>query len=485
MGEIEIAYDEVVPSDAAISWSGPAPTAALAARLASAGVTLSASPGAAVLEVMATTGHNRPPRPAGPAHAWIWLPARPPGAAAISEAIAAGAYDVLAASAPPEAVAARIAARVAELRVAPSPVLAAPNIVAESAPARAFLAELSQAARTSMPVLLTGETGTGKEVAARLLHQWSSRRPKAFIPVNCAAIPNDLLESELFGYARGAFSGAVQSYDGQLSAAEGGTVFLDEVDDTPLSFQLKLLRVLEDRTVSRLGENRWRKVDFRILAATNRDLEPLIARGMFGADLYARLAIVALRVPPLRERLEDLPGLTRHMIARFYEEEPGARGRHQVADVSPEAMAMLAAHRWPGNIRELRNVVFGALVRKRAGEVLLASDLRAPMVQRHAPIAGTGVLGDRASTGSAGVDPVAIAAAVAAGGFNLRAAVETLERAAVTEATLRTSGNASAAAALLGEVGRGGAQDPGATVRAMMRRLGIMPSRRRARRPPP
>jgi two-component system response regulator GlrR len=336
-----------------------------------------------------------------------------------------------------------------------------------------------------MPVLLTGETGTGKEVAARLIHQWSSRRAKPFVPVNCAAIPNDLLESELFGYARGAFSGAVQSYEGQLAAAEGGSVFLDEVDDTPTSFQLKLLRVLEDRTVSRLGENRWTKVDFRILAATNRDLERLIARGVFGADLHARLAIVSLRLPPLRERLEDLPALARHMIARFYEEEPAARARHAVADISAEAMAMLAAHRWPGNIRELRNVIFGALVRKRAGDVLLASDLRAPLVQRHAPMGGTGVLGDRAAPAPGGVDPNAVAAAVAAGGFNLRAAIEALERAAVTEAAARTSGNASAAAALLGEVGRGGAQDPGATVRAMMRRLGIAPPRRRARAAPP
>jgi DNA-binding NtrC family response regulator len=465
---------------ASISWSGRPPSPAVAARLAAARLSFGpAKGGAPVLEVRATGAEAHPPR--GGKQPWIWLPARAPSAAAIAEAIAAGAYDVIPASAPPETIAARLSARVAELSAAPLPVPEAPHVVAESAVARAFLAELAQAARTSMPVLLTGETGTGKEVAARLLHQWSSRRAKPFVPVNCAAIPNDLLESELFGYARGAFSGAVRSYDGQLSAAEGGTVFLDEVDDTPTSFQLKLLRVLEDRTVSRLGENLWRKVDFRILAATNRDLETLIARGVFGADLHARLAIVSLRLPPLRERRDDLPALAHHMIARFYEEEPGARAQHAVAQISDEAMTMLAAHRWPGNIRELRNVIFGALVRKRAGDVLLASDLRAPLVQRHAPIGGTGVLGDRAAPARGGVDPLAVAAAVAAGGFNLRAAVEALERAAVTEAAARTSGNASAAAALLGEVGRGGAQDPGATVRAMMRRLGITPSGRRTR----
>lgn len=473
-----------MPASASISWSGRPPSPEVTAHLAAARVSLAPAKGAApVLEVRATGTEAHPPR--GAKQPWIWLPARAPSAAAIAAAIGAGAYDVIPASAPTGVIAARIAARVAELSVAPPPVPEAPNVVAESAVARAFLAELAQAARTSMPVLLTGETGTGKEVAARLLHQWSGRRARPFVPVNCAAIPNDLLESELFGYARGAFSGAVQSYDGQLSAAEGGSVFLDEVDDTPLSFQLKLLRVLEDRTVSRLGENRWRKVDFRILAATNRDLETLIARGVFGADLHARLAIVSLRLPPLRERLEDLPALARHLIGRFYEEEPGARAWHDVTDLSDEAMAMLAAHRWPGNIRELRNVIFGALVRKRAGDVLLASDLRAPLVQRHASMGGTGVLGDRAAPTPGGVDPMAVAAAVASGGFNLRAAVETLERAAVTEAAARTSGNASAAAALLGEVGRGGAQDPGATVRAMMRRLGIAPPRRRARAAPP
>jgi two-component system response regulator GlrR len=415
----------------------------------------------------------------------------------MNDAIEAGAYDVISATAPPDAIAGRLAARLQELEVPELPAPATTTFIAGSAAGRRCLDELARAARTSMPVLLTGETGTGKEVAARLLHGWSARRDRRFVPINCAAIPNDLLESELFGYAKGAFSGAVLSYDGQLAAAEGGTVFLDEVDDTPPSFQVKLLRVLEDRTVSRLGENRWQKVDFRILAATNRDLGPLIARGLFGADLFERLAIVSIRLPPLRERLDDLPALVRHMIARFYAEEPAAQDRHEVVDVTPEALALLTSHRWPGNVRELRNVIFGALVRKRAGRELLASDLLAPLRRADER------MGDRAPAGrvaaaapseeggralrpapAAAIDAQAIGAAVAAGAFNLRAAIEAVERAAVGAALAHTAGNASAAAALLGEVGRGDARDPGATVRAMMRRLDIQTPRRRGRAAP-
>ena len=453
-------------------WSGRPPTPAVAARLEAAHVTVLRGPGgpAAVAQVVAGGAETEvPPRPPGPP--WIWLPARAPDPARIAAATAAGAYDVIAGTAGDKVVADRLIARVTELAVPP---LAAPGpatFVAESPAGQRLLCALAEAARTSMPVLLTGETGTGKEGAARLLHAWSSRRSKRFVPINCAAIPDELLESELFGYARGAFSGAVQSYEGELAAAEGGSVFLDEVDDTPTSFQVKLLRVLEDRVVSRLGENQWRKVDFRILAATNRDLKVLIARGVFGADLYERLAIVAINLPPLRERLEDLPALVRHMIARFYTEEPAARSRHQVSDATPEAMALLRAHSWPGNIRELRNVVFSALVHKSAGRELLVSDLPGRLVRP----------ADHADPVEAeAVDGRAIEAAVAAGSFNLRETIEGLERTAVAAALARTSGNAAAAAALLGEVGRGAARDPGATVRAMMRRLGIEQRRPRS-----
>ena len=305
-----------------------------------------------------------------------------------------------------------------------------------------------------MSVLLTGETGTGKEVVARLIHAWSPRKAKPLIPINCAAIPNELMEAELFGYARGAFSGAVQRYDGQVMAAAGGTVFLDEIDDTPAEMQVKLLRVLEDRVVSRLGENVWHEVDFRLIAATNRDLRQLVDAGMFGADLYERLAIVSIRLTPLRERLEDLPELARFFIARFAREQ----GRTAVTAISGPALAALSAYPWPGNIRELRNVIYETLVYKRAGSEILLADLPRRILKQ-----------DREST--AAVDRRVIADRIARGQMNLREEIAALERAALEEALARTGGNAARAARLLGAVGRGSSRDPGGTVRAMMRRL--------------
>ena len=309
-----------------------------------------------------------------------------------------------------------------------------------------------------MSVLLTGETGTGKEVIARLLHAWSPRAKKPFIPINCAAIPDELMEAELFGYARGAFSGAVQRYDGQLMAAEGGTVLLDEIDDTPLETQVKLLRVLEDRVVSRLGENVWHEVNFRLLAATNRDL----AR----ADRSRAVRRGSLRAPGDRP---DSPAAapraarrpagisTRHFMDRFAREQ----GRAPVTEIRPTRLRALAAYPWPGNIRELRNTIYETLVYKRAGSQILLSDLpkrdshsrrRAP-IGRSPPIAAT------------------IARKIDRGTMSLQAEVEALERIAIEEALKRTGGNAAQAVRLLGQVGRGVARDPGGTLRAMMRRL--------------
>jgi transcriptional regulator with PAS, ATPase and Fis domain len=398
---------------------------------------------------------------------WIWLTSQWPGEERCREAVLAGAYDVI--SLERRDAAAQLVARIEELLVSDPTPPDADGLVTASEASRRVLAQVARVAPTSMPVLLTGETGTGKEVLARLIHAWSPRHAKQFVPINCAAIPNELMEAELFGYARGAFSGAVQGYDGQLMAAAGGTVFMDEIDDTPLATQVKLLRVLEDRIVSRLGENVWHQVDFRILAATNRDLEPLIRQGAFGSDLYERLAIVRIHLVPLRERLDDLPALARHFLMRFAREQPQT-GAARVKDIRADALRALQAYAWPGNIRELRNVIYETLVYKRAGEEIILADLPKRVLT---PTPTRDTTREPTDTDAPLVDAQAVADRIARGQFNLRDEVAGLQRAALEEALRRAGGNATKAARLLGSVGRGRASDPGGTVRAMARRLGI------------
>jgi DNA-binding NtrC family response regulator len=259
---------------------------------------------------------------------------------------------------------------------------------------------------------------------------------------------------------RGAFSGAVATVDGKLLSARGGTVFLDEIDDTPLSVQTKLLRVLEDGAVTRVGESQARPADFRLVAATNRDLLKLVEEDKFGLDLYERLAIVRIQLPPLRERREDIPDFVRHFIARFYDSQ-GLPS--QVHDVSARALAALHAHGWAGNIRELRNVIYQALVGKRSGcGELLLSDVRPLLDARQSAVGPRSV-----------VDAKAIQAQLLAGSFNLRRERRALESQALTLALEQTGGRAAAAARLLGEVGRGASSDPGGTIRAMARRLDV------------
>jgi DNA-binding NtrC family response regulator len=454
-----------------VTWTGGSPPPAFAAALRAAKIDVSRagrgpSPGpvregraraiapSPTPVVVFTTTARRPAPPAGDAK-WIWLSSAPIDANAARAAVLAGAYAAISLAAADAA--AQLVARLRELLVPDTAVIPPEHVVTDSEASRRVVAQVARVAPTSMPVLLTGETGTGKEVIARLLHEWSPRRAKRFVPVNCAAIPNELMEAELFGYARGAFSGAVQRYDGQLMAAEGGTVFLDEIDDTPLETQTKLLRVLEDRVVSRLGENVWHEVDFRIIAATNRDLRQLIQDGFFGPDLYERLAIVTIPLLPLRERLDDLPPLARHFMARFAREQK----RPEVTAIAADALAALVAYPWPGNIRELRNVIYETLVYKKAGSELLLSDLPKRIL---APAQ------DEASESA--VSRGAIARKIERGTMSLRDEVAALQRAAIEEALTRTRGNAAQAARLLGEVGRGVARDPGGTLRAMMRRLG-------------
>ncbi len=440
-----------------VQWSGEAPPPPLEAALKNARADPAHGTDSAdgPLIVCTRSGRRVPARPADADRAgWIWLCHSPVAEDRRREAILRGAYAVV--SLADANAQADLVARVTELL---TPLPSPPDdstLALDSVAARRVVEQVARVAPTSMSVLFTGETGTGKEVMARLTHAWSPRQKKPFIPINCAAIPNELMEAELFGYARGAFSGAVQRYDGQLMAAAGGTVLLDEIDDTPLETQVKLLRVLEDRVVSRLGENVWHQVDFRLLAATNRDLHQLIATGKFGQDLYERLAIVTIRLAPLRERLEDLPRLARHFMRKFAEEQR----QPAVDDIGPDALHALTAYPWPGNIRELRNVIYETLVYKRAGTTILMSDLPRRILSQTANPAD-----------APAANRAVVSTKIAERRMNLREEVESLERIAIEEALSRTGGNAAEAARLLGEVGRGMSQDPGGTVRAMMRRL--------------
>ena len=438
-----------------LTWDGPRPPAALARELKDArfDITRGKAGAASPAAVLFTTA-ARVPAARDRVTPWVWVTTVPVEDGRRREAVLRGAYAVVSLTEP--GAAATLIARLQEVLTSTPEPAAPPHVVAESAASKQTLAQIARVAPTSMPVLITGETGTGKEVAARLLHAWSPRHPQRFVPINCAAIPDELMEAELFGYARGAFSGAVQRYDGQLMAAAGGTVFLDEIDDTPLPTQTKLLRVLEDRVVSRLGENVWHEVDFRLLAATNRDLRPLIQAGLFGADLYERLAIVTIQLLPLRKRPEDLPALAVHFMQRFAREQ----ARPEVTSIAPDALSALIAYSWPGNIRELRNVIYETLVYKRAGTELLLSDLPKRILRR-------GVEPEPETS----IDRAALSRKVERGAMNLKEEVTTLQRIAIEEALKRTGGNAAQAARLLGEVGRGVARDPGGTLRAMMRRL--------------
>ena len=241
------------------------------------------------------------------------------------------------------------------------------NIVASNPRVLAIFETIRQVADLPATVLLLGESGTGKEMLARALHFTSSRRDAPFIPVNCAAVPESLIESEMFGYVKGAFTDARGHREGLFQAAHGGTLFLDEIADMPTSLQAKLLRVIEDKRVRPLGSNSEKGVDVRIVAATNSDVEAAIKQGRFRADLYYRLATVTLNVPPLRERPEDLPLLLRHFLARSASEcgKP-------VPAIDPKATECLMRYAWPGNIRELQNVVQSAVILCREGSITAA-----------------------------------------------------------------------------------------------------------------
>ncbi len=243
-----------------------------------------------------------------------------------------------------------------ELDVVPE-AAAGEALIGKSRPMQEVYKAIGRVAPTDATVLIRGESGTGKELVARALYQYSQRADRSFLVINCVAIPETLLESELFGYEKGAFTGAVNRRVGKFEQANGGTVFLDEIGDMPFSIQAKILRLLQEKRLERLGGRETIPVDVRIIAATNRDLEAALAEGRFREDLYFRLKVVTIWLPPLRERLEDIPQLAEYFLARFSREmglsNPG---------LPPESASLLKSYHWPGNVRELANVIQKALI---------------------------------------------------------------------------------------------------------------------------
>ncbi len=280
-------------------------------------------------------------------------------------------------------------------------------------------------ADTSCTVLVTGESGTGKELVARALHQGGSRAKEPFVAVNCGAIPENLLESELFGHARGAFTGAHATKSGRVSAAEGGTLFLDEIGELPLGLQVKLLRLLQAHEYSPVGDMRVYKANVRIVAATNIDLEQAVHEGTFREDLYYRLNVVQLHMPPLRARLEDISLLVRHFLYKAREKT----GRMNILGVSREAMELLVAWQWPGNVRELENTIERAVLL--CGSSKIGPEDLPPRVRGAATETRVG-------------------AALPQSGLDLRTAVEDFENGLIRQALDRTGWNKNQAAKLLG-----------------------------------
>jgi two-component system nitrogen regulation response regulator NtrX len=256
-----------------------------------------------------------------------------------------------------------------EVRVLRRAVEAKHEIVGDSFQVRQLMEAVRRAAPTSATVLIQGESGVGKELIARAIHRNSLRSRERFVQVNCAAIPEELIESELFGHEKGSFTGATEKQIGKFEQADRGTIFLDEVGDMSLKTQAKVLRVLEEGEVERVGSSRTIRVDVRVIAATNKDLEKEIEKGNFREDLFFRLSVIPLRVPPLRDRVEDIPALVQHFLETLARENNFRRRR-----ITPRAMEALQRHRWKGNIRELRNTVERCLIMT-AGEAIDLADL--------------------------------------------------------------------------------------------------------------
>ena len=296
------------------------------------------------------------------------------------------------------------------------------GILGNSPAMREVITRLKQVAPSEIPVLITGESGTGKELVAQALHNNSKRSKKPFVPLNCAGLSESILEDELFGHVRGAFTGADKDRQGRFEYADGGTLFLDEVGDMPLVMQAKLLRVLESGEVVRLGANETRHVDVRLVSATNHNVEDLVKSGGFREDLYFRIKGVAIHLPPLRERREDIPLLAQHFVAKFSQQMD-----KPTLHIAEDAMMRLVQHDWPGNVRQMINAVQNTVI-------LCDGDKIEP---RHLPPEITGGTGDRA--GAAGGN-------FTGGGMSL----DQLEKQAIRESLRITGGNREQAAKMLG-----------------------------------
>lgn len=296
------------------------------------------------------------------------------------------------------------------------------EIIVQSAAMRQAVELAAKVARHPSPVLITGASGTGKELVARLVHRESDRAEQAFVPVNCGAIPESLLESELFGHAKGAFTGADREKPGLFEAASGGTIFLDEIGEMPGALQVRLLRVLQEGEVRRLGENSARNVDVRVVAATNKDVETEIREKRFRQDLYYRIAVVPIHLVPLRQRPEEIPVLVRHFLETYNE-----KLRLRLEGIEPDAMRLLLDYQWPGNVRELENTIERALVLAE-GPRLTADDLPAHIRAPVAVLDGFELPDDELSVKKHG---------------------QALERRLIRRALERTGGNKTRAAELL------------------------------------
>ena len=311
------------------------------------------------------------------------------------------------------------------------------SVVGEEHSFKEVLDVVAAVAETDATVLISGESGTGKEVVARSIHRASKRADGPFIAVNCGAIPEALLESELFGHARGAFTGATHARAGRFQLAEGGTLFLDEIGDMPLQFQVKLLRVIQERQYEVLGDSSLRTADVRVIGATHRDLQAMVKAGTFREDLYYRLNLIDVKLPALRERPGDIPLLVEHFVA-----VSNTRHGTNVDGVEPALLDALARHRWPGNVRELGNVVERMVIFQKRGRLQL--DALPPAVLKSQT--ETSAAAPAGAAPAAGEKPTELPPE----GLDLRATVAQIEDTLIEQALARTGGNRNAAAQLLG-----------------------------------